>query len=278
MTQNNVWFVTGASKGLGLALVQKLLSQGFSVAATSRNKDDLIAAVTVDTENFLPLQMDLVDELSIQKAISEVKERFRTIDVVVNNAGYGQLGAIEEISDMEVRNCFDVNVFGTINVIRAVLPIMRQQQSGHILNVASIAGFRAGNRNGIYAATKFAVDGLTESLAADGAPFGIKATCVLPGYFRTKFLSEGSLRLAENPLDAYKDDEFTKFLNGRDGAQMGDPNKAADVFIELSRAENPPVHLFLGNDAQVEFHKKMEDLNSQATAWKELSTSTDFEE
>src|SRR4051812_44507847 len=241
MTQNNVWFVTGASKGLGLALVQKLLAQGFSVAATSRNKEDLNVAVTVNKENFLALQMDIADETSVKSAIGEATERFGTIDIVVNNAGYGQLGALEEVSDNEARSCFDVNVFGTLNVIRAVLPTMRKQKSGHIFNIASISGFGGNALDGIYSATKFAVNGLTESLAAEVAPFGIKATCVLPGYFRTNFLSEGSLRMANEPLDAYKNEEFTKFLNDRDGTQAGDPNTAADVFIELSRAKNPPV-------------------------------------
>jgi NAD(P)-dependent dehydrogenase (short-subunit alcohol dehydrogenase family) len=278
MTKNNVWFVTGASKGLGLALVKKLLAQGFSVAATSRKKDELIAAVTVNKESFLPLQMDIVDEMSVNKAISDATERFGTIDVVVNNAGYGQLGAIEEVSDNEVRNCFDVNVFGTLNVIRAVLPTMRKQKSGHIFNISSISGFVGGGGDGIYTATKFAVDGLTESLAADVAPFGIKSTCVLPGYFRTNFLGEGSLRMASESLDAYKNEERTKFLNERNGTQAGDPNKAADVFIELSRAEKPPVHLFLGNDAQEVFHTKVEKLSKQVSEWVELATSTDIEE
>jgi NAD(P)-dependent dehydrogenase (short-subunit alcohol dehydrogenase family) len=278
MRKNNVWFVTGASKGLGLALVKKLLAQGFHVVATSRNKEELNAAVTHHKENFLPLQMDLVDETSVHKAIKDTTERFGTIDVVVNNAGYGQLGAIEEISDIEVRNCFDVNIFGTLNVIRAVLPTMRKQKSGHIFNISSISGFAGGGRDGIYTATKFAVDGLTESLAADVGPLGIKATSVLPGYFRTNFLSEGSMRMASEPLDAYKNEEFTKFINERNGEQAGDPDKAAEVFIELSRAENPPVHLFLGNDAQEVFHTKVENLNKQVSEWVELATSTDIKE
>ncbi|MCJ7992782.1 SDR family oxidoreductase [Priestia sp. OVS21] len=280
MTGNQVWFVTGASKGLGLALVEKLLHQGFYVAATSRNKAELQSAVTANQKNFLPLQVNLVDEVSVKKAIKDTVECFGRIDVVVNNAGYGQIGAIEEISDREVRDCFNVNVFGTLNVIRALLPTMRKQKSGHIFNISSISGFRGGAGDGIYTATKFAVTGLTESLAADIAPFGIKATCILPGFFRTKFLSEGSMRMPIDRLEAYEeqDNELADFLIQRNGTQIGDPAKAADVLIHLSQVENPPVHLFLGNDAQEVFHTKIEGLNEEVSEWAELATSTDHNE
>lgn len=280
MTKNKVWFVTGASKGLGLALVEKLLAQGFHVAATSRNKEDLENAVTSNRDHFLPLEVHLTDEQSVENAINDTKERFGTIDVVVNNAGYGQIGAIEEVSDREVRDLFDVNVFGTLNVIRAVLPIMRNQQSGHIVNVSSISGFHAIPLSGTYGAAKHAVKGLTEALAQEVEPFGIKATCVLPGMFRTNFLNNESIRIANEPIAAYQEqnDKRAKFNASNDGTQIGDPQKAADVFIALSQQENPPVLLFLGKDANQVFENKISELKNQVSKWKELGTSTDFED
>ncbi|WP_057914270.1 SDR family oxidoreductase [Peribacillus muralis] len=280
MIQNNVWFVTGASKGLGLTLIKKLLTEGFSVAATSRNQDQLNAIITEHNENFLPLQVDLVDEGSVRNAINKTIERFGTIDVVVNNAGFGQFGALEELTDKEARMSFDVNVFGTLNVIRAALPNLRQQRSGHIFNLSSIGGFVGFDGAGIYGATKFAINGLTESLATDLAPFGIKATCVLPGFFRTNFLSEDSVRYPSEPIDAYKEatENMKDFYAEKNGKQLGDPNKATEVFIELSRLENPPVHLFLGSDAHELFQNKVEQLTKEVSDWVELSTYTDIKE
>lgn len=279
--KNKIWFVTGASKGLGLALVQKLLSEGYHVAATSRSFKELEIAIGSESANFLPLQVDLVDDSSVKIAIEQTIQYFGGLDVVVNNAGYGQMGAIEEVSDSFARMNFDINVFGTLNVIRNALPFLRNQESGYIFNISSIVGFSALNGNGIYAATKFAVDGLSESLAQEVKPFGIKVTSVKPGYFRTNFLSTNtSLYEATNPIEAYEEYreiqvERRKSFNGN---QIGDPRKAAQVLINLSMEENPPIHLFLGKDAYKSGKEKIRSVEKDMDVWKALATSTDFDE
>jgi len=243
MSDKKIWFVTGASKGLGLTLVKRLLAEGFRVAATSRNKSALIEAVGETSANFLPLETDLLNEQSVRASIAETQAAFGGIDVVVNNAGFGQLGTLEELSDREARRNFDVNVFGLLNVVRSAMPILRRQRGGHIFNISSIGGYTANFAGwGIYCATKFAVAGLTESLAAEAAEFGINATVVYPGYFRTDFLSEGSLGLPENPLSEYtqarQSEEFHQ--TRMKGNQAGDPEKAAAVLISTAAEEKIP--------------------------------------
>ncbi len=276
MDAKKVWLVTGASKGLGLTLVKKLLKEGYKVAATSRNVSALSKEVGEHTPGFLPLQVDLVNEQSVAKAAAEIIHTFGTIDVVVNNAGYGQLGTLEELSDEEARNNFDINVFGSLNVIRSVMPHLRTQKSGAIFNISSIGGF-LGNFPGwgIYCATKFAVAGFTESLAAEIKSFGITATVVYPGYFRTDFLSKDSLSLPQHPIEAYTEARAVEKLhiNEIKGNQPGDPEKAAAVLIEI--AENaPPLHLFLGQDAYDMAKVKLESVQKDLTANKALATST----
>jgi NAD(P)-dependent dehydrogenase (short-subunit alcohol dehydrogenase family) len=202
--QNNVWFVTGASKGLGLHLIQTLLARGYRVAATSRTAGELVRAVGAESERFLPLEMDIVNEASVARAIARTLGHFGALDVVVNNAGYGQFGTVEEVTDAEARRNYDVNVFGTLNVLRAALPTLRERRTGHVFNIASIGGLvGAFSGWGVYCSTKFAVAGLTEALHADLAPFGVKVTLVYPGYFRTDFLKAGSLVRPTWPIAAY---------------------------------------------------------------------------
>jgi len=278
MENKKVWFVTGASKGLGLTLVKKLLNKGYAVAATSRNLNDLSKAVG-EFENFLPLSVDLLSEESVEKAISQTISKYGRLDVVVNNAGYGMLGALEELSDQESRENFNVNVFGSLNVIRKVLPQLRKQQSGHIFNISSIGGF-SGNFPGfgIYCATKFAVAGFTESLAAEVKSFGIKATVVEPGYFRTDFLTTGSLSTPLNPINEYKEVRETQAAHENDinNQQPGDPAKAADVMIAAAESETAPLHLFLGPDAYHVAKTKIADVQKDMEAWKDLATATNF--
>jgi len=278
MENKKVWFVTGASKGLGLTLVKKLLSNGNRVAATSRNISDLEKAVG-NHENFLPLSVNLIDENSVEAAVSQTISKFGQLDVVVNNAGYGMIGALEELSDRESRENFDVNVFGSLNVIRKTLPQMRKQQSGHIFNISSIGGF-SGNFPGfgIYCATKFAVTGFTESLAAEVKSLGIKATVVEPGYFRTEFLSSGSLAVPSNPIDAYKEVRDTQIAHQQDinNQQPGDPAKGCDVIIAAAESENAPLHLFLGPDAYAVAGAKIADVQKDMEDWKALATATNF--
>lgn len=278
--QQKVWFVTGASKGLGLSLVKKLLSQGYQVAATSRNAADLSAAVGEATaSSFLPLAMNLKDEESVGQAIAQTINQFGHLDVVVNNAGYGLIGGLEELTDAEARDNFDVNVFGSLNVIRKALPHLRAQKSGHIINIASIGGF-AGNFPGfgIYCATKFAVHGFTEALAAEIKDFGLYATVVSPGYFRTNFLAADSAVIPKNAIDAYESIRQSQKAHEEEinGNQPGDPDKAAEAMIELSNAENPPVHLFLGEDAYNMAYTKIDAIKVDLESWKTVTTGTNF--
>jgi len=280
MAHPKVWLVTGASKGLGLTLVQQLLAQGYCVAATSRNKEELSRAVATTDHHFLPLQVNLNDELSIQKAIDETVNLFGQIDVLVNNAGYGLLGSIEELSDAEARKNFDINVFGTLNMVRRVMPYMRAQQSGHIFNISSIGGFIGTFPGfGIYCATKFAVEGLTEALAAEIRSFGINATIVSPGYFRTQFLADSSLGVPANPIEAYRTVRETQQFHQHimNGNQIGDPVKAALALIEVAGSKNPPLHLFLGSDAYEMAYNKINSIKEEIEAWKSLTVSTSFD-
>jgi NAD(P)-dependent dehydrogenase (short-subunit alcohol dehydrogenase family) len=197
--------VTGASKGLGLSLVKRLLNDGYKVAATSRTIDSLEKEVS-SSPNFLRLEVDVTNEQSVSGAVNLTLKTFGTIDVVVNNAGYGQLGTLEELSDKEARENFDANVFGLLNVMRNVMPHFRGKKAGDIINISSIAGFLGAFPGwGIYNATKFAVAGLTEAFSIEAKSLGVKATIVYPGYFKTNFLLKGSLRLAQNPIDEYKE-------------------------------------------------------------------------
>ncbi len=278
MSRKKVWFVTGASKGLGLSLIKRLLSEEHQVAATSRSASSLEAEI-VSSVNFLPLGVDLTDEASVKEAIDQTVQKFGTIHIVVNNAGYGQLGTIEETSDKEVRDNFDINVFGLMNVMRHSFPILRKQRNGHILNVSSIVGF-LGTYPGwaIYNATKFAVAGLTEAFYAEAYSLGIKSTIVYPGYFRTNFLSKGSLNLAENPIDDYEvaREVERKHVEEIVGNQTGDPEKAAKAFIELSEMENPPLHYFMGSDSFAMASEKIERVQKEMADHEALSKSTDF--
>lgn len=275
--ETKIWFVTGASKGLGLSLTKQLLAAGQKVAATSRNIEELIKAVNITTDNFLPLQVDLADDNTVKKAIAKAVVDFGRIDVLINNAGYGIGGSLEELSDDEVRTAFDVNVFGTINTIRHTLPVMRKQQSGHIINIASIAGISCVTGWAAYGATKAAVITLTEALADDVKELGITATAVAPGAFRTSFLTEESLTLAKNPIDAYTGiRESHKKYHTMDGNQQGDPEKAAAIMIQTAYQENPPVLLLLGSDAYRRANAKLEILKDQYDILEGITKSTDY--
>lgn len=279
MENKKVWFVTGASRGLGLALVKRLLNEGYSVAATSRSISDLNKAVDGDSDRFLPLAVNIKDESSVQEAIEKAISTFGKIDVVVNNAGYGLVGGLEELTDDEARDNFDVNVFGSLNVIRKALPYLRDQKSGHIINISSIGGFVGGYPGfGIYCATKFAVNGFSEALAQEVNPLGIKVTIVEPGYFRTNFLSEGSLITPKNQISDYQNvrDAQNLHQNNLDQQQPGDPEKAAAAMIKIAGADDAPLNLFLGADAYDLAHKKIAEVKNELEAWKELTTSTAF--
>ena len=279
MSTKKVWFVTGASKGLGLTLVKKLIAEGYFVAATSRNISELQKVISAENSDFLPLEVDLVNENSVSEAISKTVEKFGKLDVIVNNAGYGQLGTLEELTDKESRQNFDTNVFGSLNVIRKSMPYLRAQKSGLVINIASIGGLTGDFPGwGIYCATKFAVVGFTEGLAAEAKEFGVNATVVYPGYFRTEFLTGGSLRTPENEIDAYTMTRQIQKAHEQDinGNQPGDPEKAAVALVELAAMENPPVHLVLGSDAFQMANNKLSTLQNEISDFKTLSISTDY--
>ncbi|WP_439557035.1 oxidoreductase [Dyadobacter sp.] len=279
MSTQKVWFITGASKGLGLTLTKQLLAQGQKVAATSRNLSELKDAVGVESNDFLPLALNLTNEADVQLAIANTITAFGGIDVLVNNAGYGLTGALEELSDAEARANFDINVFGALNLIRQVLPQMRNQQSGHIFNISSIGGFAGGFPGfGIYCATKFAMHGFSESLFHEVAPFGIRVTLVMPGYFRTNFLGAGSLNTPQKEMTEYTNvrESQQAHQNSINANQPGDPEKAAAVFISVAEQADPPFHLFLGEDAYEIAGQKIALVQQEMEAQRALATATNF--
>ncbi|TRX54346.1 SDR family oxidoreductase [Fulvivirga sp. M361] len=279
MSKNKVWLVTGASKGLGLILVKKLLSSNYRVAATSRTVASLIDEIGDVSDSFFPIEMDVTSDNNVKGSINKVVDHFGTIDVVVNNAGFGQIGTLEELSDGEAKNSFDVNVFGCLNVIRHATPILRKQESGHIFNISSIGGY-IGNFPGfgVYCATKFAVSGFTEALAEEMKGFGVNVTLVYPGYFRTNFLSKGSVKTPVNPIEAYSiaRESEQAHLNQINGNQPNDPEKAAEVMIAVSEQEAPLVHLFLGKDAYQYAGTKIDLIQKEMEGNEALGTSTEI--
>lgn len=273
-----IWFITGTSRGLGRELVKHLLSRGDHVAATTRSTDRLLAGLEgTDTTHLLPLQVSLTDENHVKKAVAEATARFGAIDVVVNNAGYGYLGAVEETTDADVRAMLDVQVSGTWNVIRAVLPQMRVARSGHIINVSSVLGVLSFPGWGLYCVAKYAVEGLSESLAAEVAEHDIRVSIVEPGYFNTDFLTDNSLALATDTSDAYPAiREMITAHQAMPGSQPGDPAKAAAAFVTIAQQENGPLRQQLGSDSSSLAEGKADSLKSEILAGRDLAHSTDY--
>lgn len=275
MSQTKTWYITGASKGMGLSLVKQLLAKGQRVAATSRSLAALDAFKGND--NFLPLAVDLKSESSVATSIKQTVEKFGRLDVVINNAGYGLGGALEELTEGEIHENFDVNFFAVVRVIQQALPYMREQRSGHIINISSIAGFAPGVGWAVYCAAKFAVSGLSAALTNDLKPLGIHVTNVMPGAFRTNFAKADSIAFGRQTIADYAHLRAShEKLNSMDGVQLGDPDKMADIFLALTSSPNPATDLFLGSDA---FHRaaaRIEQLQAQLNAWKTDSISTDF--
>lgn len=277
--KNSIWFITGGSKGIGLHLAKRLLKAGAKVAVTSRSKAAVIEKIGTP-DNLLALAADLANESSVRAAVDQAIVRFGGLDVVVNNAGYGQFGAVEEVKDAEARANFDVNVFGVLNVLRATLPQLRKQRTGHIFNIASIAGMTGSFPGfGVYCATKFAVAGLSEGLQADLAGLGVQVTCVYPGYFRTDFLAAGSPAVPATEIADYESahELVAMHVTGAiHGNQPGDPEKLAEVLMCVATEANPPLHLVLGSDALALVEKKAEAIRQLLEANRAISISTDF--
>jgi short-subunit dehydrogenase len=278
MNTSKVWYVTGASQGLGLILVKKLLENGYRVAAGSRDVHTLSQAVgLIDKERFLPLAIDLNNLDCIDESIQQTLATFGRIDVVVNNAGYGMTGTIEETGEQDTRNIFNVNLLATINVVKSVLPVMRSQKSGYIINIGSVAGFVGAPGWSVYSATKAAVAAFSEVIALDVKEFGIRVTVVEPSGFRTGFLSKNSLAYTASKLDGYQAvKEMQERYLASNGQQAGNPEKASEILIGLAEKENPPLHLYLGRDAYNRASSKLAAMTAELEEWKSTTISADF--
>jgi NAD(P)-dependent dehydrogenase (short-subunit alcohol dehydrogenase family) len=272
-----VWFITGASRGIGALIAEAALANGNAVVAAGRNVAAIVERLG-ESDALLPVALDVTNEAQAQAAVQAAMEKFGRIDVLINNAGFGLLGAIEESSDKDVRRMYDTNVFGLLNVTRAALPVMRGQRSGHVINISSVGGYRAAAGFGAYSSTKFAVEAITEALHAELKPLGIHATVVEPGYFRTDFLDASSLVVAQNVIDDY--DETSGAVRRRavqmNHNQPGDPKKLAAAMVTLVDAANPPLRLPLGTDTLAAIAAKNAYVAEETQTWKALSASTDF--
>jgi NAD(P)-dependent dehydrogenase (short-subunit alcohol dehydrogenase family) len=276
-TTGRTWFVTGATSGFGRAISQAVLDRGDRLVATGRDLDALETLVAGHPERALALRLDVTDPAAAREAVSAATARFGRIDVVVNNAGYAHVGAIEELSDDELRAQLEVNLFGVINVTRAALRPMREQRSGHLVQMSSLNGVEGLVGGGYYAASKFAVEGLSESLADEIAHLGIKVTIVEPGPHRTRFLDERSAK-SSPPIEDYAGSvgQVRELLGEMDGNQPGDPARAAEAILRIVEADEPPRRLPLGQLALDSIRAKLSAQRDELDAWAELSATSDF--
>jgi NAD(P)-dependent dehydrogenase (short-subunit alcohol dehydrogenase family) len=270
------WLVTGSSRGLGRKLAEAVLAAGDNLVATARKPEQLDDLVKRYGNRVRAVALDVTDEAAAKHAVAAAVETFGTLDVVVNNAGYGDIGSIEDMSPKMFRDQIETNFFGVVNVTRAALPVFRKQKSGHFLQVSSIGGRLGSAGLGAYQSAKWAVGGFSEVLAKEVAPLGIKVTVIEPGGFRTDWA--GSSMSIENVSEAYRDTVgvHAEHARAHDGKQQGDPERAAQVFLKLAEMENPPLRLLLGSDAvflakMVSGTRAAEDEKNEA-----LSVSTDF--
>ena len=276
---NSVWLITGSSSGLGRALAEKVLEHGYRAVVTARRPASVRDLVEHYGDRAMAVGLDVTQSAQVSASVKAAHERFGRIDVLVNNAGYGYIGAIEEGEDAEIRAQFDTNVHGVIALMQAVLPGMRHRGKGHIVNVSSIGGLTTFPNVGYYHASKYALEGLSETLAKEMAPFGIGVTVVEPGAFRTDFrgrsMRQSRIRIPEfaGTLGKQRD-----ALLDSHGKQHNDPAKGALAIIEALKAERPPLHLLLGADALDLAHKQLAALRKDFDAWETLSRSTAFDE
>ncbi|MFB7379821.1 oxidoreductase [Kitasatospora purpeofusca] len=272
----SIWFVTGASRGLGAAIVREALGRGHGVIAAARDASAVLKAYPDTPDGLLAVDADVTDPGQLAMAVEEGSARFGRIDVVVNNAGYGLVGAIEEISDRAARDLFDVNVFGVLNTLRATLPTLRGQRSGHVLNIGSVGGFATAPATGLYGASKFALEGISEALHGELAPLGIRVTIVEPGGFRTDFLGGSSLRTEPASIADYAEGAgpVREALARYDGHQPGDPVKAARAVVDLTEVAEPPLRLQLGADAVERVEAKLDLVRRELDRWRDVALST----
>lgn len=278
VSQKKVWLVTGSSSGFGRAIAEAVLAKGDLVVATARHPEQVSDLVDQYPETAKAVRLDVTSSQEIENAIAAAMDSFGSINVLVNNAGYGSFGAVEEVSNEDIRQQFEVNFFGALMLTRKVLPLMRQQRNGHILNVSSVGGFTSFSGTGIYSATKFALEGLSEALSSEVAPLGIKVTIIEPGAFRTGF-SGSSLSTPDRQIDDYAptSGEFVKSSQDIDGKQPGDPAKAAKAIIQAVESDKPPLRLVLGADALGAIREKLSSVSEEISAWEEITINTSFE-
>ena len=274
---SKVWFITGCSTGFGRELAKEVLAQGYRAAVAARNTDDVKDITDAYPETAIPVKLDVTKAGDISAAVIQITEKFGQIDVLVNNAGIGYFGAIEESEEDEVRRMFEINFFGLANVTKAVLPILRKQRSGHILNVASIGGLVGFPAVGFYNATKFAVDGYSESLSKELAPLGIKVTVIAPSGFRTDWAGR-SANNSKIVIDDYKEtaEANKNSIRGYSGNQPGDPVRAAKAMIKAVESDTPPLRLLLGEAALKGARNKIELLKKDFDTWADVSVGADF--
>jgi NAD(P)-dependent dehydrogenase (short-subunit alcohol dehydrogenase family) len=271
------WLITGCSTGLGRALAQAVLARGHNAVVTARDVTTVEDITAAHPDKALALPLDVTDRAQVTSAVEEAKARFGGIDVLVNNAGYGYRAAVEEADDADIRQLFDTNVFGTVDMIKAVLPAMRAQRSGSIVNISSIGARIKPAGSGYYSATKAALEGLSGSLHKELEPLGISVTVVEPGAFRTDFAGR-SLTQSAKPIEDYAETagKRRKENDTMHGTQPGDPAKAAEAILAVAEGPNPPSLLVLGTDAFGAFAAVAEAERAELDAWRDLSLSTDL--
>jgi NAD(P)-dependent dehydrogenase (short-subunit alcohol dehydrogenase family) len=277
--QPKVWLVTGVSSGFGRELARAALGRGYTVVGTMRKEDQRAGFEALAPGRAHARLLDVTQAATIPGIVNEVIQRFGHIDVLVNNAGYGLFGAVEELDDAEGRRVLETNFFGTLNMVRAVLPHFRTRKAGHIVNMSSIAGLLGIAGVGLYCASKFAVTGLSESLAQELAPFGVRVTVVEPGGFRTNFAG-GSMTMAKKLMSEYDGTPAATPRAMREhyhGTEPGDPAKAAAAIITAVESPNPPTHLLLGPDALQYVRHKLAAFNQDMSAWEALSSGTNYD-
>jgi len=273
------WFITGAGRGLGADIAKAALRAGDRVVAAGRSRAALSDRLGPNGERLLAVELDVNNEAQAQAAVDAAVARFGTIDVLVNNAGYGHLGLFEETTVQDVHAQFGTNLFGVFSVTRAVLPVMRAARKGRIFNVSSLAGMRGVAFGSLYCASKFALEGFSESLAQEVAPFGIQVTIVEPGPFRTEFLSAESIRYGAHAIADY-DEQRTALrasFEQRNGRQPGDPQKLAEAVVRLASEAQPPMRFVAGTIAFDSIKVKLDAMQAELERWRPLSVGTDGE-
>lgn len=273
-----VWFVTGSSTGLGRALVEVLLEKGYQVSASARKPSDLDTLKQKYGKQILCPQLDVTNQEQVRTSVQQTLDHFGRIDVLVNNAGYGLIGGVEEVTDEEIRRQFETNFFGALDVTRVILPHFRKQGSGHIVNISSIGGFRAIAGAAIYNATKFALEALSEALAKEVAPLGIRVVLVEPGPFRTDFggrsIDDTPKRMAEYKETAGKMREYYQAAHGK---QVGDPRKAGEAIIKAVESKENFLRLPLGQATLNGIREKMDQVEKDLALWEQVAIKTAFD-